>query len=118
MKISKALSIVAAGALIPPKKTYAPGSLLVGSPAVVARKLSEAEMEIMEEHPTQGAEKLIQLKEFKRLPLRAIHVALEHHIKEDLSGYVLKSRSPSCSTASSRARTNISAMTPTRCAST
>lgn len=37
-------SIVAAGALIPPKKTYAPGSLLVGSPAVVARKLSEAEI--------------------------------------------------------------------------
>jgi carbonic anhydrase/acetyltransferase-like protein (isoleucine patch superfamily) len=37
-------SIVAAGALIPPKKTYASGSLLVGSPAVVARKLSEAEI--------------------------------------------------------------------------
>ncbi|MBN2207005.1 MAG: gamma carbonic anhydrase family protein [Candidatus Aminicenantes bacterium] len=37
-------AIVAAGALIPPRKTYAPGSLLVGSPAVVARKLSEAEV--------------------------------------------------------------------------
>jgi carbonic anhydrase/acetyltransferase-like protein (isoleucine patch superfamily) len=37
-------SIVAAGALIPPRKTYAPASLLVGSPAVVARKLSEAEI--------------------------------------------------------------------------
>ncbi|MGD1009056.1 MAG: HD-GYP domain-containing protein [Candidatus Aminicenantales bacterium] len=50
-------------------------------------KLSEEEREIMEQHPQQGAEKLIHLKEFRHLPLRAIHVALEHHIKEDLSGY-------------------------------
>ena len=41
----------------------------------------------MELHPAQGAEKLLQLKEFGRLPLRAIHVALEHHIKEDDTGY-------------------------------
>jgi HD-GYP domain-containing protein (c-di-GMP phosphodiesterase class II) len=41
----------------------------------------------MEMHPTQGAEKLLQLKEFGRLPLRAIHVALEHHIREDDLGY-------------------------------
>jgi len=50
-------------------------------------KLSEEEREIMQRHPQQGAEKLIHLKEFRRLPLRAIHVALEHHIKEDHSGY-------------------------------
>ena len=50
-------------------------------------RLSEEEREIMEQHPCQGAEKLIQLKEFKRLPLRAIHVALEHHNREDDSGY-------------------------------
>ena len=50
-------------------------------------RLSSEEREIMEMHPTQGAEKLLQLKEFKRLPLRAIHVALEHHIKEDDTGY-------------------------------
>lgn len=49
--------------------------------------LSSEEREIMERHTHQGAEKLIHLKEFRRLPLRAIHVALEHHIKEDLSGY-------------------------------
>jgi putative nucleotidyltransferase with HDIG domain len=49
--------------------------------------LSEAEREIMEQHPHQGAEKLVHLKEFRHLPLRAIHVALEHHIREDLSGY-------------------------------
>jgi len=41
----------------------------------------------MELHPSQGAEKLVQLKEFRRLPISAIHVAMEHHIKEDLSGY-------------------------------
>ncbi len=50
-------------------------------------KLSDDEREIMEQHPHHGAEKLLHLREFKRLPLRAIHVALEHHIKEDLSGY-------------------------------
>ncbi len=49
--------------------------------------LSAREREIMELHPHQGAEKLIHLREFRRLPLRAVHVALEHHIKEDLSGY-------------------------------
>jgi HD-GYP domain-containing protein (c-di-GMP phosphodiesterase class II) len=49
--------------------------------------LSQEERAVMERHPHQGAEKLIHLKEFGRLPLRAIHVALEHHIKEDLSGY-------------------------------
>lgn len=50
-------------------------------------RLSDAEREIIELHPCQGAEKLIQLKEFKRLPLRAIHVALEHHFREDDTGY-------------------------------
>jgi len=50
-------------------------------------KLSDQEREIMEKHPFQGAEKLVLLKESRRLPLRAIHVAMEHHIKEDLSGY-------------------------------
>jgi HD-GYP domain-containing protein (c-di-GMP phosphodiesterase class II) len=50
-------------------------------------RLTDAERVIMEKHPFHGAEKLVLLKEFHRLPLRAIHVALEHHIKEDLSGY-------------------------------
>ncbi len=50
-------------------------------------RLTDDEREIMEQHPFHGAEKLVLLKEFRRLPLRAIHVALEHHIKEDLSGY-------------------------------
>ena len=50
-------------------------------------KLEPEERAIMERHPYQGAQKLIQLQEFKRLPLRALHVALEHHIKEDATGY-------------------------------
>ena len=50
-------------------------------------KLSADEREIMEQHPLKGAEKLVLLKESRRLPLRAIHVAMEHHLKEDLSGY-------------------------------
>ena len=50
-------------------------------------KLDEGEREIMEQHPFKGAEKLVLLKESRRLPLRAIHVAMEHHIREDLSGY-------------------------------
>jgi putative nucleotidyltransferase with HDIG domain len=50
-------------------------------------KLSDDEREIMEQHPFKGAEKLVLLKESQRLPLRAIHVAMEHHLKEDLSGY-------------------------------
>jgi putative nucleotidyltransferase with HDIG domain len=50
-------------------------------------KLDEGEREIMEQHPFKGAEKLVLLKESRRLPLRAIHVAMEHHIKEDLTGY-------------------------------
>ena len=49
--------------------------------------LSEEEREVMERHPHHGAEKLLQLREFSRLPLRALHVALEHHLREDLSGY-------------------------------
>jgi HD-GYP domain-containing protein (c-di-GMP phosphodiesterase class II) len=50
-------------------------------------RLSEGERQIMELHPQQGAEKLLHLREFQRLPLRAVHVALEHHIREDQAGY-------------------------------
>jgi HD-GYP domain-containing protein (c-di-GMP phosphodiesterase class II) len=50
-------------------------------------QLDAGEREIMEQHPCKGAEKLVLLRESRRLPIRAIHVALEHHIKEDFSGY-------------------------------
>jgi len=38
-------SLVGAGSLVPPGKTYPEGSLIFGSPARVARKLTEAEIE-------------------------------------------------------------------------
>jgi HD-GYP domain-containing protein (c-di-GMP phosphodiesterase class II) len=50
-------------------------------------KLDKQEREIIEKHPHLGAEKLIRLKETSRLPVRAINVAMEHHVKEDLTGY-------------------------------
>jgi len=50
-------------------------------------QLDKQEREIIEKHPYLGAEKLVQLKEFSYLPVRAINVAMEHHVKEDFSGY-------------------------------
>jgi len=50
-------------------------------------KLDPAERAIIEDHVHLGAEKLIQLKSSRRIPLRAVQVALEHHLKADLSGY-------------------------------
>jgi len=50
-------------------------------------KLDKQERDIIEKHPHLGAEKLIKLKETSRLPVRAINVAMEHHVKEDLTGY-------------------------------
>jgi HD-GYP domain-containing protein (c-di-GMP phosphodiesterase class II) len=50
-------------------------------------KLDERERKIIEKHPYLGAEKLIRLKETSHLPVRAINVAMEHHVKEDLTGY-------------------------------
>lgn len=50
-------------------------------------KLDDREREIIEKHPFQGAGKLVQFREFKGLPVQAIQVALEHHVKEDMTGY-------------------------------
>jgi len=50
-------------------------------------KLDPAERAVIENHVHIGAEKLIQLKSTRRIPIRAIQVALEHHLKADLSGY-------------------------------
>jgi HD-GYP domain-containing protein (c-di-GMP phosphodiesterase class II) len=50
-------------------------------------KLNDEERTIVEGHVHHGAEKLIELKSARRLPLRAVQVALEHHLKVDLSGY-------------------------------
>jgi len=50
-------------------------------------KLSKEEREIIEKHTYHGAGKLIRLKELSSLPIRALHVALEHHLWANLSGY-------------------------------
>jgi HD-GYP domain-containing protein (c-di-GMP phosphodiesterase class II) len=50
-------------------------------------QLDAAERAIIENHVHIGAEKLIQLKSTRRIPIRAVQVALEHHLKADLSGY-------------------------------
>ena len=50
-------------------------------------RLDEKEREIIEKHPYLGAGKLAQLQEVSYMPLRAINVAMEHHVREDLSGY-------------------------------
>lgn len=50
-------------------------------------KLGTEEREIIEQHPHLGAEKLIPLMATRSLPLRAINVAMEHHVREDLTGY-------------------------------
>jgi putative nucleotidyltransferase with HDIG domain len=50
-------------------------------------QLSDEERAIVESHVHCGAEKLIQLKSARRIPLRAVQVALEHHLRADMSGY-------------------------------
>ncbi|MFP4082692.1 MAG: HD-GYP domain-containing protein [Candidatus Aminicenantes bacterium] len=50
-------------------------------------KLDERERSIIEKHPHLGAEKLVQLKKYSYMPVEAVNVAMEHHVKEDLSGY-------------------------------
>ncbi len=50
-------------------------------------RLNEEERAIVEKHPRLGLVKLLKLKEFTHLPVRALAVALEHHIGADLSGY-------------------------------
>ena len=50
-------------------------------------RLTDEEKKIMERHPYLGAEILVGLKEVSHLPVRAMYVALEHHLNADLSGY-------------------------------
>lgn len=50
-------------------------------------KLTEEEWAVIASHVQRGAEKLIELKSARRLPLRAVQVALEHHLKADMTGY-------------------------------
>ncbi len=43
-------SLVAAGSTVPPGKKYPEGSFIIGSPAVVKRKLTEDELELYGQH--------------------------------------------------------------------
>ena len=50
-------------------------------------KLTDEEFEIIKNHPFKGAEMLTQIKRFRKLPVRAILVSLEHHRGINQSGY-------------------------------
>jgi len=50
-------------------------------------KLDENERQVIETHPYKGVQKLLQLPHMKGLPLQALHVAMEHHCREDDRGY-------------------------------
>lgn len=50
-------------------------------------RLDPDERRMIEKHPCLGAERLIQLKEFRFLPLSALNVAMEHHASLNDSGY-------------------------------
>jgi HD-GYP domain-containing protein (c-di-GMP phosphodiesterase class II) len=50
-------------------------------------KLEAEERALMECHSQIGAQKLLRLKEVSPVPVGAINVAIEHHVREDLTGY-------------------------------
>jgi len=50
-------------------------------------KLTDEERDIIQKHTYQGAGKLICLKGSDYLPVKALYVALEHHLWSNLSGY-------------------------------
>ena len=50
-------------------------------------KLNDEERKIMQRHTYHGAGKLVSLKDVSYLPVNAIYVALEHHLRANLSGY-------------------------------
>ena len=58
-------------------------SEILDKPAV----LDDAERAIIEKHSSYGAERLVELASLRGLPDRAIQVALEHHVRNDMGGY-------------------------------
>lgn len=50
-------------------------------------RLTEEEFELVKKHPYHGAEMLTRVKGLGKLPVRAIIVAIEHHMGVDLCGY-------------------------------
>lgn len=55
-------------------------------------RLTDAEWEMIREHPTEGLLTLFEMRSVSELPLRAMLVAYEHHMKTDLTGYPLSRR--------------------------
>ena len=49
--------------------------------------LNDHEKKVMEKHPQIGILKLVKLKNLSYFPVKALSVAMEHHIGVDLSGY-------------------------------
>jgi HD-GYP domain-containing protein (c-di-GMP phosphodiesterase class II) len=49
--------------------------------------LSDEEWEMMREHPAEGLLTLFEMRDLSFLPLRAMLIAYEHHMKIDLTGY-------------------------------
>ncbi len=54
--------------------------------------LTDQEWALIQEHPAEGLLSLFDMQNFTELPLRAMLMAYEHHMKRDLSGYPLSRR--------------------------
>jgi len=50
-------------------------------------KLDDEEWMVMQEHPVRGVTKLVLLQDLSYFPVRALSVALEHHVWANHSGY-------------------------------
>jgi HD-GYP domain-containing protein (c-di-GMP phosphodiesterase class II) len=50
-------------------------------------KLDDEEWQIMQEHPIRGVTKLVLLQDLSYFPIRALSVAMEHHVWANHSGY-------------------------------
>jgi HD-GYP domain-containing protein (c-di-GMP phosphodiesterase class II) len=57
-----------------------------------AGPLSSPEFAILREHPTEGLLSIFDMRGLAELPLRAMLVAYEHHMKIDQSGYPVSAR--------------------------
>jgi HD-GYP domain-containing protein (c-di-GMP phosphodiesterase class II) len=49
--------------------------------------LNDEEWALLREHPTEGLLTLFEMRDLSYLPLRAMLIAYEHHMKVDLTGY-------------------------------
>ena len=61
-----------------------------------AGPLTAEELPVLQEHPTEGLLSLFEMRGLSELPLRAMLIAYEHHMKIDQTGYPrsIRSRNP------------------------